>query len=74
MEKKDCRKLFSAELRSFSSTKTLESSSECVSLGITCTQVVIQKIDLGIDEERHRIVVLNESSEEVASSYIYLFI
>ena len=66
MEKKDeCRKLFSAELRRFSSTKTLESSSETVSLEIKCTRIVIQKIDLGIDKDQHRIVVLNENSEEV---------
>lgn len=74
MEKND-RKLFSAELRSFWSTKTLESSSDGESersLGITCTQVVVQKIDLGIDEERHRIVILNESSEEVVVIYLTL--
>ena len=75
MEKND-RRLFSAELRSFWSTKTLESSSDGESegsLGITCTQVVIiQRIDLGIDEERHRIVVLNESSEEVIVVYLTL--
>ena len=65
MEEKDERsklQLFSAELRSFSSTKTLESSSEGV---IKHTQVAIQKIDLGNDKEQHRIVVLNDSSTEV---------
>ena len=66
-------KLFSAELQSFSNTKTLESSSERgsedpdVSLikHTQIQQVVIQKIDLGNDKEQHWIVVLNESGTEV---------
>ena len=64
-EKDECRKLFSAELRGFSSTETLESSSETVSLEIKFTRIVIQKIDLEIDKDQYRIVVLNENSKEV---------